>query len=80
MLAVVLFVGCLATWLPALNFGQYVDAALVWAAAVSANVFVLAVDDAVTLAAVTVWHAALAAAVLTSRALGHFVDDAAAVV
>ena len=42
------------------NFGQFVDdAAVVWAAAVSADVFVLAAADAVALAAVSVWNAVL---------------------
>ena len=56
MLAVVLFICSLVAWPPAVNFGQFVDAA----AAVLADVFVLAAADAVALAAVTVWDAASA--------------------
>ena len=60
MFAVVMFVGYVVVGAAAMNLGQFVDDAadVLWAAAVSADVFAL-------IAAVAV---ALAAAVLTSRA------------
>ena len=79
-----MFVGCVVISAVAVKFRQFVDApaAIVWAAAVSADVFVLAAAVPVVLAAVTVWNAILAdvvespaaaasaAVVLTSLACG----------